>query len=67
VIGAIRQWIEDWRRERRITDLADACNKAFDQGRTAEAHALWAAMCAEIRSRSDAQVDRLERAKGLRP
>lgn len=66
MIAAIKQRFADWKRERRIEAHADACNRAFDEGRTADAHQHWLAMCAEVRARSFAQVDRLERAKGLR-
>lgn len=65
LIRAIRQRITDWRRERRINDLAACCLQDTENGRTRDALYSWTAMKAEIGRRSPQQVARMERKQRL--
>ena len=71
MVGAavsIRQRVSDYFRERRIARLSDelqSLSEVSDYLHKQRAE-LWARMAKEIKSRSDDQVERLERARGLR-
>ena len=54
------RWL-DWRRERRIADLAACVEIERDAGRLGLAQEAFEAMTAEIRRRSPQQVARMER------
>ena len=66
LISALRQRFTDWRRERRINELAACSLLETEQGNTKLAMKSWMAMKAEISRRSPQQVVRMERRKGLR-
>lgn len=60
------QRITDWRRERRIRQLAELVKYMVAHGERAEAADAWQQMRAEILARSPQQIARMERAQGLR-
>lgn len=60
LIAAIRQRITDWRRERRIDQLAACCLQETGKGSTKLAMDSWKAMKAEIARRSPQQIARME-------
>lgn len=60
------QRIKDWRLERRIHRLSRQCAEAMKAGDKVAARAFWQAQGDAIRSRSPAQVKRMERRMGLR-
>ncbi len=67
-MGLIRWFIARWRdyrRERRIADLAACVAIERDAGRLGLAQEAFEAMAAEIRQRSPQQVARLERRRGI--
>lgn len=66
LIHRIRQRWLDWRRERRIADLAACCAFEAAAGRRALADEAWDAMKAEIDARSPEQVARMQHRMGLR-
>lgn len=51
----------DWRHERHIQHLADACKEAVEAGDKAKARHFWQAMAEAIKARSPSQVERMER------
>lgn len=51
----------DWRHERHIQHLADACKEACAAGDKAKARHFWQAMADAIKARSPAQVERMDR------
>ncbi|RZZ90623.1 hypothetical protein [Pseudoxanthomonas winnipegensis] len=59
--------LADFQRERRIADLRREAQSAITDGHKSLAHAYWALMRQEIAARSPAQIDRMERARGLQP
>lgn len=63
---SIRLRIQDWLHEREIRKLGHHCAEAMAAGRRAEAIHFWQARCKTINARSPQQVERMERAKGLR-
>lgn len=61
----IRQRIADWRRERRIRDLSRTVSDLMDMRCSSAARVYDAIRMAEIRGRSQKQVARMERKRGL--
>lgn len=60
LIHRIRQRWLDWRRERRIADLAACCCFEAAAGRRALAEEAWDALRREVAARSPEQVARME-------
>ena len=61
LIERIRRRWRDWRRERRISDLATCCQFEMAAGREDLAREAWDAMKSEISARSKEQRDRMGR------
>lgn len=61
----MEQRFEDARLERQIVECRDELLRLVDAGHRTEARACLDRMTALIRSRSAAQVERMERARGL--
>jgi hypothetical protein len=62
----ISQRVQDWLRERRIKALVERAKLAFQHGHRDQAREVWNQAVAEINARSPGQVERMERARGLR-
>lgn len=60
------QRIRDWRLEREIKRLADACRAAHAAGEKAKARQFFHAMGWAMARRSLAQIQRMERRLGIR-
>ena len=66
-IIAFRQRLNDWRHERRIQKLYVAfTNTYYHQFSLPQKLAAWDAYCVAVSQRSPKQIERMERAKGLR-
>lgn len=52
--------------ERKITQASNACTSALERGDRAAARSAWAKFRALLLQRSPEQIERLERARGLR-
>lgn len=55
-----------WLRERRIDDLNQQVREHMAAGRSDKGHAAYARMVLEIKAGSPQQIERMERARGLR-
>ena len=62
----IRQRIADWCREREIRRLSRKVLESYRAGDIATARLFDSVRCNAIRDRSAAQIERMERRKGLR-
>ncbi|MDR3445966.1 hypothetical protein [Dyella sp.] len=58
--------LNDWRLERHIRFLKVEFRRAYDSGDKSRARVFCAAMAEAMSSRSPEQVERMERARGLR-
>lgn len=58
--------LNDWRLERHIQFLRTEFRRAYESGDKSKARTFCAAMAEAMALRSPAQVERLERARGLR-
>lgn len=66
LINAMTQRVDDLLRERRIQAHKADVLRLLAENRKPEAHVALQAMTAEIDQRSPAQVERMERTRGLR-
>lgn len=66
IADRLAERLADFQRERRIADLRREAQAAITDGHKSLAHAYWALMRQEIAARSQAQIERMERARGLR-
>lgn len=67
IADRLAERLADFQRERRIADLRREAQLAIIDGHKSLAHAYWALMRQEIAARSQAQIERMERARGLQP
>lgn len=67
IADRLAERLADFQRERRIASLRRDAEQAICAGHKNLAHACWALMRQEIAARSPAQIDRMERARGLQP
>ena len=63
---SIKQRVRDWLREREIRRLSARCKEAIARGDRVSGRAWWSLMAKAISERSLAQVERMNRARGLR-
>ena len=59
------QRIDDWRRERRITALADAAKRSISVADYCAVRRAYSSMIAEVLLRSPSQIARMERRLGI--
>lgn len=60
------QRLRDWLHEREIARLSTACKEAYMAGDKAKASHFFQQMVRAISERSPEQIERLERAQGMR-